>query len=67
MLVRLGRRIRSLREERGLSQERLAELAHMDDKHLGVAERGGTNLTVSSAYSIARALDVSLPVLFDGV
>ncbi|MGC4120417.1 MAG: helix-turn-helix transcriptional regulator [Myxococcales bacterium] len=65
--MRLGERIRALREERHLSQQALAEAAQMDDKHLGVAERGGTNLTVSSLFGIARALDVPLAALFDGV
>ena len=57
--------MRALREERELSQESLAELAHLDDKHLGVIERGGTNLTVSSLLALSRALDVPMAALFE--
>jgi transcriptional regulator with XRE-family HTH domain len=62
---RLGKRIRQLREERKLSQERLAEDAKLAAKHLQDMEHGRTNPTVASLVALAKALGVSLHVLFE--
>ena len=61
----LGLRIRHLREDRGLTQEQLAERAGLSMKHLGLVERGKTNSTLSSLEGVSRALGVSLSDLFD--
>jgi transcriptional regulator with XRE-family HTH domain len=62
---RLGKRIRQLREEQNLSQERLAEDAKLAAKHLQDMEHGRTNPTVASLVGLARALGVKLQVLFE--
>jgi transcriptional regulator with XRE-family HTH domain len=62
---RLGKRLRQLREERNLSQERLAEDAKLATKHLQDMEHGRTNPTVASLVGLARALGVKLHVLFE--
>jgi hypothetical protein len=46
---------------------KLGELAHLDEKHVGILDRGGTNLTVSSFLAIARALNVPLAAPLEGV
>ena len=56
----LGRRVRSLRESRKLSQETLAEQAGLSVKHLWKIERGKVKASVQSLTKIATAL--SLPV-----
>ena len=56
----LGRHIRSLREIRKLSQEKLAEQAGLSIKHLGKIERGKVKASVHSLTKIAAAL--GLPV-----
>lgn len=66
-LARLGTRIRELRLARGLTQERAAGLADLDPKGFQSIERGKTNLTMASLVAIAKALDVNLQDLFDGV
>ena len=66
-LVRLGRRVRSLRTDRGLTQAKLAEVAELDEKHLQVIERGETNVTVSTLLALAKALEVSLSEMFEEV
>ena len=61
----LGRRIRKLRRKAGLTQAKLAEKAELSPKHLGELERGRGNPSLSSLENLARALNVSLPELFD--
>lgn len=61
----LGKRIRALRAERGLTQERLSELADVSLKHLGLIERGLSNPTLSTLDGLARALSLSLAELLD--
>ena len=66
-LTRLGQRIRSLREGAGLTQESLADLSKLDAKHVQLIEAGKTNTTVASLIGIARAIEVPVQKLFEGV
>jgi transcriptional regulator with XRE-family HTH domain len=66
-LARLGKRVRRLRQEKGLSQEDAAELAAIDSKHLQNIEGGRANVTFASLLGIARALGVRLSVLVEGI
>lgn len=59
--------MRALRQERGLTQEEAASRAALDAKHFQAIEGGRTNTTVASLVGIARALEVSLSQLFEGV
>jgi transcriptional regulator with XRE-family HTH domain len=54
----IGLRIRSLRRERGLSQEALAGLARIDRSYMSSVERGLRNISVLNIARIATALDV---------
>jgi transcriptional regulator with XRE-family HTH domain len=60
-----GERIRSLRQNRGLSQERLAELAGVHRTYLSSLERGERNVSLDNIYAIADALGVSPAELFE--
>lgn len=60
----LGSRIRVLRRQQNLTQEALAEKAHINAAYLGAAERGQANPTIDILASIAYALDVDLSALF---
>ena len=57
----LGERIRELRKERLLSQEKLAELAEIHVNHLRRIELGQANPTYLVLLRISAALDVALP------
>ncbi len=61
----LGQRILELRRTAGLTQEQLAEVTGLSLKHLGELERGRSNPTLASLYSIATSLGLSLSELFD--
>ena len=52
--------IRSLRRERGLSQETLADLADIDRSYMSGVERGLRNISVLNLSRVAKALDVPL-------
>ncbi len=55
----IGDRIRDVRTEKGLSQERLAELAGLHRTYLSLIELGKRNFYIGSLYAIADALDTS--------
>lgn len=60
-----GERIRTLRQDRGLSQERLAEMAGVHRTYLSSVERGERNVSLDNIYAIAAALSVPPADLFE--
>ena len=63
----LGYRIRFLRTQKGLSIEALALEAEINRNYLGDLERGVRNPTLIILNKIAKALEVDLAVLFEGI
>lgn len=62
-----GQRIKQLRLEKGLSQEHLGELCSLDRTYISSLERGHRNVSLKNIASLAKALDVTLSELFDGI
>lgn len=60
----VGRNVRQLRRLRGFSQEQLAELVGNTNKHIGLVERGKTNVGLDLLARIAAALSVDVTDLF---
>jgi transcriptional regulator with XRE-family HTH domain len=56
---RLGARIRASREALGLTQEQLAEAAHVTSNYVGVLERGQKLPSLDALDALARALKTS--------
>ena len=56
----LGKAIRQLREERGMTQEALAQEAGITVGHMSMIERGHSNPTWATVKMIAIGLDVSM-------
>ncbi len=56
--------VKRWRRHRGLSQEELAERADLHRTYISDVERGARNLSLESIEKLARALKISLPVLF---
>jgi transcriptional regulator with XRE-family HTH domain len=67
VLVQLGKRIRVLREERGISQEKLADLADIHRNYISQIEGGKRNLSFYNVVKVARALRVSPSKLIDPI
>jgi DNA-binding XRE family transcriptional regulator len=63
-LERLGRRLRQLREERGLTQEQAAEMIGVHPKSMPRIEGGTANPTLATLVAAAAAYEVSLRDLF---
>jgi len=53
-----GMLVRKLRLQRGLSQEKLAELANLHRNYVGGVERGERNIALLNIVALARALRV---------
>lgn len=62
--VLLGRRIRSLRNAKGWTQEKLGSESGISYKFIGEIERGLQNPSFETLVKIATALRVALPDLF---
>lgn len=65
--VELGRRVRALRQERSLSQEKLAEKARVHRTYVGSLERGERNVALINIVRLAEALDVDPCELVKGM
>lgn len=61
----VGNRIRVLRKQKGLSQEKLALIAGVDRTYLAGIESGKRNATIVSLEKIANALNVTMKDFFD--
>lgn len=55
-----------LREKRGVSQQKLSELAGLNRNYVSDVERGRRNPCLSNIVKLAEALDVSPSELFRG-
>ena len=61
----LGQRLRALRKQHGLSQEKLGARAGLSGKFIGEVERGEKSISIDSLYHVAVALDIPLRELTD--
>lgn len=62
---KIGSRIKSLREAKGVSQQDLAAICNFEKGNLSRIEAGRTNPTVSILYKISQALETSISNLVD--
>ena len=64
LFEKLANRIEKLRREKNLTQEELAEKAGLHRAYFWDIENG-RNISIKTAYKIAKALGVPLKELFD--
>lgn len=67
VLTQLGMRIRYLRKQKGMSQLDLALESDINKNYISDLERGSRNPSLLILERIAKALDVSLEILFQGI
>ena len=54
----VGRNVKRIREKRGLTQERLAEISGFSQQYISSLEQGRRNPTIITLYELAVALGV---------
>jgi CheY-like chemotaxis protein/DNA-binding XRE family transcriptional regulator len=62
-----GAELRRRRKERGISQERLAELSDLHRTYISAVEAGKRNLTLESIQRLATALGATVATVFSAV
>ncbi|MGQ0503589.1 MAG: helix-turn-helix domain-containing protein [Panacagrimonas sp.] len=66
-LLKLGQRLRACRENLGLTQEALADLASLDRSYVGGVERGERNVTFLVLCRLCAAMKLDLGELAAGM
>ncbi len=61
--ARFGTGLRKIRIAKGLSQERLADLAGLHRTYISSVERGERNVTLQTVETLAKVLEVSMSKL----
>lgn len=63
----LGDRIKELRKETGLSQEKFALKIDMDRTYFATVESGKRNISLQNIEKIANGLNITISELFEGI
>lgn len=61
----IGRKVRDLRIENGLSQEKLAEYVNLSREHISCIERGKNLATIETLYNISKYFNVNIRDFFE--
>ena len=67
LLEEFGERVKELRKNMGLSQEKFALKINMDRTYLASVEAGNRNISLKNIEKIADGFDMSISELFKGV
>jgi transcriptional regulator with XRE-family HTH domain len=65
IMADLGAKVRELREQAGLSQEKLAEQTDVHRTYISGLERGRQNISLLTMMKLAESLGVSLASLIE--
>ncbi len=66
-IMSAGKRIRTLREKKGMTVEALAALADLTPSYVTQIEIGEADPYMTEIYDLSKALGVEVSYLFDGV
>ncbi|MGG4211578.1 helix-turn-helix domain-containing protein [Paenibacillus alvei] len=59
----MGIRSRAIRNAKGLTQQKLADIASLDYRYIGALERGERNFSIDTLEKVLTALNVSISEL----
>ena len=63
--ILFGKRLRKLRTERGIAQEKLAEVAGLDRTYISKIEKGERNISLDTIGKLANALEIEVKEFFN--
>ena len=61
---KFGNKVKTLREEKGISIEHLANISNVDRNYISDIEKGKRNISITIAEKIIIALDTDLTTFF---
>ena len=64
ILILFGNKVRTLRKEKGISQEELAFRSELHRTYIGMIERAEKNVTLKNIEKIANGLGISIQEFF---
>ncbi|RZK56027.1 MAG: XRE family transcriptional regulator [Pedobacter sp.] len=65
IITLFGKNVRKYRNKKGLTMNELAGICEVEYGTISTIERGLVNCTISTAYAISIALEISINLLFD--
>ena len=65
LIIQFGLKIRKLREEKSLSQEKLSFLTGFHRTYIGMIERGERNISLTHMAVFAKVFELNLSELLD--
>ena len=63
----IGRRLRTYREKKHMTQAALASKANVNHTYIGQIERGEKNITMKTAWKLTKALGITMSELFANI
>jgi transcriptional regulator with XRE-family HTH domain len=64
---KFGQKLQKLRQEKGLSQEKFANLAELDRTYIPSIEKGERNISLAVIYKLNKALGITISDFFEGL
>ena len=64
---RFGKRVKELRQARGLSHEALARLAELDTSCISGIEKGEGDISIETIQKLSIAFQINISDLFEGL
>ncbi|MEN6619589.1 MAG: helix-turn-helix transcriptional regulator [Rikenellaceae bacterium] len=65
LYLKVGQKIRKIREDKGISQQELADRCNFEKSNMSRIEAGKTNLTLKTLLTISTVLTVPLKDFLD--
>ena len=63
--ILIGRRIKNIRESKGLTQQQISDICDFEKSTVSRIEAGRTNLTIKTLYKISQSLGVEMTDIVD--